>query len=81
MASQPNPVLPLIRWLASKTLQQTESQSLSPMGIRVQLPKLTSVPFRYAVNAVSYLTAAKRHTRKPVKQAVISASALSLLYP
>ena len=46
-----------------------------------QLPKLTSGPFRYAVNAVSYLKAAKRHTRKAVKQAVISASALSLLYP
>jgi 5-methyltetrahydropteroyltriglutamate--homocysteine methyltransferase len=46
-----------------------------------QLPKLTGGPFRYAVKAVSYLSAAKRHTRKPVKQAVISASALSLLYP
>jgi 5-methyltetrahydropteroyltriglutamate--homocysteine methyltransferase len=46
-----------------------------------QLPKLTSGPFHYAVNAVSYLEAAQRHTRKPVKQAVISASALSLLYP
>jgi len=46
-----------------------------------QLPKLTGGPFRYAVKAVSYLSAAKRYTRKPVKQAVISASALSLLYP
>src|SRR5450432_1197482 len=46
-----------------------------------QLPKLTNGPFRYAVKSVSYLSAAKRHTRKPVKQAVISASALSLLYP
>ena len=46
-----------------------------------QLPKLTNGPFRYAVKAVSYLSAAKRCTRKPVKQAVISASALSLLYP
>jgi methionine synthase II (cobalamin-independent) len=45
-----------------------------------QLPKLTGGPFRYAVNAVSYFSAAKRHTKRPVKQAVISASALSLLY-
>jgi 5-methyltetrahydropteroyltriglutamate--homocysteine methyltransferase len=46
-----------------------------------QLPKLTAGPFRYAVSAVSYLEAAKQHTKRPVKQAVISASALSLLYP
>jgi 5-methyltetrahydropteroyltriglutamate--homocysteine methyltransferase len=46
-----------------------------------QLPKLTGGPFRYAVNAVSYLSAAQRQTKRPVKQAVISASALSLLYP
>ena len=46
-----------------------------------QLPRLTAGPFRYGVRAVSYLTAAKRHATKPVKQAVISASALSLLYP
>src|ERR1700728_515035 len=46
-----------------------------------QLPKLTGGPFRYAVKAVSYLSAAQRNTTKPVKQAVISASALSLLYP
>ena len=50
-----------------------------PDGHTRQLPKLTSGPFRYAVNAVSYLKAAKRHTRKAVKQVVISASALSLL--
>lgn len=46
-----------------------------------QLPKLSGGPLRYGVNAVSYLSAAKRHARRPVKQAVISASALSLLYP
>src|ERR1700722_7021223 len=34
-----------------------------------QLPKLTGGPFRYAVKAVSYLSEAKRYTRKPVKQA------------
>lgn len=46
-----------------------------------QLPRLTSGPFRYRTYAVSYLEAAKRFTRTPLKQAVISASALSLLYP
>ena len=46
-----------------------------------QLPRLTRGPFRYGVHAVTYLKAAQRHTRRPVKQAVISASALSLLYP
>jgi 5-methyltetrahydropteroyltriglutamate--homocysteine methyltransferase len=46
-----------------------------------QLPKLTAGPFRYGVHAVSYLRAAQRHAHRPLKQAVISASALSLLYP
>jgi 5-methyltetrahydropteroyltriglutamate--homocysteine methyltransferase len=46
-----------------------------------QLPRLTSGPFRYAVHASSYLKAARRFAHRPLKQAVISASALSLLYP
>jgi 5-methyltetrahydropteroyltriglutamate--homocysteine methyltransferase len=46
-----------------------------------QLPRLTKGPFRYGVHAVTYLKAAQPHARRPVKQAVISASALSLLYP
>ena len=46
-----------------------------------QLPRLTGGPFRYGTHAVTYLKAAQRYTRRPVKQAVISASALSLLYP
>src|SRR5580700_9274199 len=46
-----------------------------------QLPKLTAGPFRYGVHAVTYLKAAQRYAHRPVKQAVISASALSLLYP
>jgi 5-methyltetrahydropteroyltriglutamate--homocysteine methyltransferase len=46
-----------------------------------QLPRLTAGPFRYKTYAAEYLTAAKRHAHVPVKQAVISASALSLLYP
>ncbi|MGE5235389.1 MAG: cobalamin-independent methionine synthase II family protein [Acidobacteriota bacterium] len=46
-----------------------------------QLPVLTAAPFRYATKASSYLDAASGHTTGRLKQAVISASALSLLYP
>lgn len=46
-----------------------------------QLPRLTRGPFRYGVHAATFLKAAKRYAHRPVKQAVISASALSLLYP
>jgi len=46
-----------------------------------QLPRLTEGPFRYANYAGSYLSRAKKFTSRPVKQAVISASAMSLLYP
>jgi 5-methyltetrahydropteroyltriglutamate--homocysteine methyltransferase len=46
-----------------------------------QLPRLTAGPFRYQTYAASYLVEAKRSANRPVKQAVISASALSLLYP
>jgi 5-methyltetrahydropteroyltriglutamate--homocysteine methyltransferase len=46
-----------------------------------QLPVLTSGPFRYRTHAVSYLVAAQGVATRPLKQAVISASALSLLYP
>jgi 5-methyltetrahydropteroyltriglutamate--homocysteine methyltransferase len=45
------------------------------------MPRLTAGPFRYQRYADSYLEVARRYARKPVKQAVISASALSLLYP
>ncbi|HVT58282.1 MAG TPA: 5-methyltetrahydropteroyltriglutamate--homocysteine methyltransferase [Thermoanaerobaculia bacterium] len=46
-----------------------------------RLPRLTAGPFRYRTRAASYLQAARRHTALPLKQAVILASALSLLYP
>jgi 5-methyltetrahydropteroyltriglutamate--homocysteine methyltransferase len=46
-----------------------------------QLPRLTTGPFSYGVHAETYLRNALRYARVPVKQAVISASALSLLYP
>jgi 5-methyltetrahydropteroyltriglutamate--homocysteine methyltransferase len=64
-------------------------ENLAPDGVTIpfadghvrQLPRLTAGPFRYKTYADQYMEAAKRHTRVPVKQAVISASALSLLYP
>lgn len=43
--------------------------------------RLTSGPFRYARYADAYLDIAQRYARVPVKQAVISPSALSLMYP
>ena len=46
-----------------------------------QLPLLTRGPFRYAGYAEQYLKYAMGQTKIPVKQAVISASALSLIYP
>jgi 5-methyltetrahydropteroyltriglutamate--homocysteine methyltransferase len=63
--------------------------NLAPGGVTIpfedghtrQLPVLTAGPFRYAVNADSYVRAAKKHGHVPFKAAVISASALSLLYP
>ncbi len=46
-----------------------------------RMPRLTAGPFRYARSADGYLEVAQRYARLPVKQAVISPSALSLLYP
>ena len=43
--------------------------------------RLTAGPFRYQRSADTYHEHAKQHTRLPVKQAVISPSALSLMYP
>lgn len=50
-------------------------------GHRRQLPVLTAGPFRYATPAWTYLDGARPFTIVALKQAVISASALSLLYP
>lgn len=50
-------------------------------GHQRQLPRLKSGPFHYGVHAASFLRAAREYTEHPMKQAVISASALSLLYP
>ena len=46
-----------------------------------RLPRLTRGPFRYRRYADCYLDVAMRYAHVPVKQAVISPSALSLLYP
>ncbi|MDB6146950.1 MAG: 5-methyltetrahydropteroyltriglutamate--homocysteine methyltransferase [Spartobacteria bacterium] len=44
-------------------------------------PRLVSGPFRYKRYADGFLQFAKRYAHVPVKQAVISPSALSLMYP
>src|SRR3984893_6840892 len=46
-----------------------------------RLPRLTRGPFRYKRYADCYLDVAMRYAHVPVKQAVISPSALSLMYP
>jgi len=64
-------------------------ETLAPDGVTIafadghvrQLPRLTAGPFRYRTYADTFLEEAQKHARVPIKQAVISASALSLLYP
>ncbi len=46
-----------------------------------RMPRLTAGLFRYKRYADAYLDVAKKYAHKPLKQAVISPSALSLLYP
>ena len=46
-----------------------------------RMPRLTGGPFRYQRHADAYLDVALRYAHVPVKQAVISPSALSLMYP
>jgi len=63
--------------------------NLAPDGVVIpfkdghtrQLPRLINGPFRYNTYAGSFLLRAKKYASKPLKQAVISASAMSLLYP
>ena len=65
------------------------AKNLAPGGVAIkfkdgherQLPVLNAGPFRYTTDAASYLDASKKHAHKPLKEAVISPSALSLLYP
>ena len=61
----------------------------APDGFRIpfsaghvrRMPRLTAGPFRYRVYADRYVDTAKRCAHVPLKQAVISPSALSLMYP
>src|SRR5262249_43024607 len=64
-------------------------ETLAPSGVTIpfadghtrQLPTIIAGPFRYRTYAETYVDGARPHAHRPVKQAVISASALSLLYP
>src|SRR5688572_1548106 len=61
----------------------------APDGFRIpfaaghvrRMPRLTSGPFRYRRYADRYLEDALKHAHVRLKQAVISPSALSLMYP
>lgn len=65
------------------------SKQLDPNGVVIpfadghtrRLPKITSGPFGYQAYAGDYVRRAVAMTSLPVKQAVITASAISLLYP
>jgi 5-methyltetrahydropteroyltriglutamate--homocysteine methyltransferase len=64
-------------------------ENLAPDGVIIpfadghtrQLPRLASGPFRFGRHAEGYLETARHYAHVPVKQAVIAASALGLLYP
>jgi 5-methyltetrahydropteroyltriglutamate--homocysteine methyltransferase len=61
----------------------------APDGFRIpfsaghvrRMPRLTAGPFRYKRYAYNYLDVAMKYANRPLKQAVISPSALSLMYP
>ena len=61
----------------------------APDGFRIpfaaghmrRMPRLTSGPFRYRRYADAFLEVAQRYASVPLKQAIISPSALSLMYP
>ncbi len=61
----------------------------APDGFRIpfsaghtrRMPRLTAGPFRYKRYADAYLDVALQYAHRPLKQAVISPSALSLMYP
>jgi 5-methyltetrahydropteroyltriglutamate--homocysteine methyltransferase len=63
--------------------------NMAPDGFRLpfaaghtrRMPRLVSAPFRYRDHADRYLAIAQRYAKRALKQAVISPSALSLLYP
>lgn len=62
--------------------------NLAPDGFKLPFithtrrwPRLTEGPFRYRRSADAFLEFAQRFTDRPIKQAVISPSALGLMYP
>ena len=63
--------------------------NIAPDGFKIpftaghtrRMPRLTRGPFRYKRYADAYIQTARRLTDRPLKQAVISPSALSLMYP
>ncbi|WP_447555768.1 hypothetical protein [Vreelandella sp. EE22] len=64
-------------------------ENFAPDGLEIpfsdghvrRLPRLIAGPFRYVLSAADTLAMARHHTPLPMKQAIISASALSLFYP
>ena len=64
-------------------------KNVAPDGFKIpfsaghtrRMPRLTAGPFRYKTRADSFLDVALRYAHVPVKQAVISPSAMSLMYP
>ena len=64
-------------------------ENTAPEGFKIpfaaghvrRMPRITAGPFRYKRYADAYLDTVQRSAHAPVKQAVISPSALSLMYP
>lgn len=71
------------------TYPLTGLTNLAPGGVVIpfadghtrELPVITAGPFRYGAHAAGFVEAARQITDHPIKQAVISVSALALLYP
>ncbi|MBZ2207430.1 cobalamin-independent methionine synthase II family protein [Massilia soli] len=65
------------------------ADNISPDGFQIpfagghtrRMPRLARAPFRYQRHADGYLAQAQRYASVPLKQAIISPSALSLMYP
>ncbi|MDN7131859.1 cobalamin-independent methionine synthase II family protein [Halomonas sp. MC140] len=64
-------------------------ENFAPDGLEIpfqdghlrRLPRLTAGPFRFILSASLSLASAQQYTQRPMKQAIISVSALSLFYP
>src|SRR6266699_127533 len=86
---RPPELVAAMQQFATGRLSRDQLARLAPDGVTLpfadghtrRLPRLTAGPFRYQTYADAYLVAARAHAHVPVKQAVIAASALSLLYP